>query len=325
MAKYFNYFPKTAYFLEKEKQSLDIVTNLTSKFKFDSNFKENSVVYYDYVVTDGETPEVISDKIYGSPEKHWIILALNDIVHPQLDWPLEQKSLISFIGKKYKERLNTAISQTFIITSVQNPSGSGAIYQVDGLNKPVLTLVRGGVYTFDQSSATNITHQIAFKDDTGVSYTTGVVTTGSVGTAGAKTIITVANNAPNNLRYYCVTHGNNMGNTITVQNNNNTSQMGIDWAQSNYKEHFITETITVVNTGSSTISVNQITEQVYANTTDTSASYTIFANTVVEVSKIKSRKTYFDYEIDNNESKRSIKLLKTEFIPLVEEEFRNLL
>jgi hypothetical protein len=212
MAKYFNYFPTTLYFLEDGKTSLDVVTNLTSKFKFDSNFKENSIVYYEYTVSDGETPEVISDKLYGSPEKHWIILALNDIVHPQLDWPLEQKSLISFIDKKYKERANTANGQT-----------------------------------------------------------------------------------------------------------------GINWAQSNYKEHFVTETITVTTTGSSTISINQITEQVYANTTDTTESYTIFANTVVEVSKIKSRKTYFDYEIDNNESKRSIKILKNEFVSRVEEEFRNLL
>lgn len=106
--------------------------------------------------------------------------------------------------------------QTFNITTVPNPVGAGAIYQVDGVNKPVLALVRGGVYTFDQSAVTNTNHQIAFKDSTGAGYVTGVVTVGTAGTAGAATVFTVAANAPNNLRYYCVTHGDGMGNSIVV-------------------------------------------------------------------------------------------------------------
>jgi len=109
--------------------------------------------------------------------------------------------------------------QTFIITSVPNPEGAGAIYQVDGQNKPVLNLVRGGVYTFIQSAASNTNHPIAFKDDTGAAYTVGVVSTGVPGQTGAQTVFTVAANAPASLRYYCVTHGNNMGNTIVVTGN----------------------------------------------------------------------------------------------------------
>lgn len=106
--------------------------------------------------------------------------------------------------------------QTFIITTVPNPAGPGAIYQIDGVNKPVLNLVRGGVYTFTQSAASNTTHPIAFKDGTGAVYTVGVTSTGVPGQAGARTVIAVAANAPSSLRYYCVTHGNNMGNSIVV-------------------------------------------------------------------------------------------------------------
>lgn len=106
--------------------------------------------------------------------------------------------------------------QTFNITTVPNPAGAGAIYQVDGINNPVLNLVRGGIYTFIQSNSSNTNHPIAFKDSAGAAYTTGVVSTGIPGLAGAQTVFTVAANAPTALRYYCVTHGNNMGNTITV-------------------------------------------------------------------------------------------------------------
>ena len=111
---------------------------------------------------------------------------------------------------------NSAPAETFVITTVPNPEGAGAIYQVNGVNKPVLNLIRGGVYTFDQSAASNINHPIAFKDGTGAFFTTGVVSTGTPGTAGAQTVFTVPINAPDDLRYYCVTHGNIMGNTISI-------------------------------------------------------------------------------------------------------------
>jgi hypothetical protein len=111
---------------------------------------------------------------------------------------------------------SNVVAQTFAITTVPNPNGPGAIYAVNGINKPVLNFVRGGIYTFDQSDPTNTGHPIAFKDSTGAPYTTGVVTTGTPGQPGAQTVIIVANNAPDSLRYFCTVHGNNMGNTITV-------------------------------------------------------------------------------------------------------------
>jgi hypothetical protein len=211
MAKYFNYFPKVPYFLDENNNSLEVITNLTTKFKFDNTFKENSVVYYDYIVKDGETPEIIADKIYGSSEKHWIILLLNDIIHPQIDWPIEQNSLIKLIDNKYESRADVANNQT-----------------------------------------------------------------------------------------------------------------GLQWSQINVKEYYLTEEIKNLSDNSTTISINQITPAVYANTINTVENYTLSNNVTVTVSKTKSTKSYYDYEIENNESKRSIKLLKNEFVSTIEEEFKNL-
>ena len=111
-------------------------------------------------------------------------------------------------------------SKTFIVTVVSD--GYGNIFVIDGVNKPTLNFLRGAVYTFDQSNATNAGHPIAFKDGTGASYTVGVVSTGTPGQVGAQTVITVAANAPDDLRYYCTVHGNDMGNTIAVGSLANT-------------------------------------------------------------------------------------------------------
>ena len=89
-------------------------------------------------------------------------------------------------------------------------------FTINGLEAPKLTLSRAGTYRFDQSDATNVNHTLAFRliDDT--SYTTGVTQVGIAGTAGAYTEIVVGFDTPVNLRYYCTTHGNIMGNLLNV-------------------------------------------------------------------------------------------------------------
>lgn len=108
-------------------------------------------------------------------------------------------------------------NQTFTVT-VQNVSGNK--YFVDGVQTPVLKLARGKTYTFDMSDSSNSGHPLAFKDGSGNSYTTGVTTNGTAGNSGATVVIVVAANAPSSLRYYCTSHGNAMGNTITVIDDN---------------------------------------------------------------------------------------------------------
>jgi hypothetical protein len=101
MAKYFNYFPSTVYTNSDTSTSVDIVTNIISRFAFEKSLKQNSSLFYSYEIQDGETPEMIASKYYGSPEKHWIVLLFNDIIDPQYDWPLDERTLITYINSKY--------------------------------------------------------------------------------------------------------------------------------------------------------------------------------------------------------------------------------
>ena len=115
-------------------------------------------------------------------------------------------SIVSVIG-------SGATTQTFTIT-VLNP-GIGNIFLVDGVQKPVLTLVRGGVYTFNQTAASNAGQQFGFKNEAGAVYTTGVVITGTAGSTGVTTF-TVPQDAPGQLRYYSTSGGDFFGNTLTI-------------------------------------------------------------------------------------------------------------
>lgn len=107
---------------------------------------------------------------------------------------------------------------TFTIT-VQNVGGSNYFF-VDGVQAPALNLIRGYTYIFDQSNNTNSGHPLAFKDGSGNSYTSGVTVNNSAGQANANVTFVIPSNAPASLRYYCTVHGNGMGNTITVGDDN---------------------------------------------------------------------------------------------------------
>lgn len=120
MSKYFSYFPKTLYRPTDENVDLDVVTNIVSRFVIEDSIKENSYAYYFYDVSEEDTPEILAAKLYNDPEKHWIILAMNDIIDPQYDWPLSEKQLSNFIDKKYTSNANTLISQTGLQWSKEN-------------------------------------------------------------------------------------------------------------------------------------------------------------------------------------------------------------
>ena len=77
--------------------------------------------------------------------------------------------------------------------------GTGNRFYINGELAPVLYLQEGNTYIFDQSDSSNTsggTHILAFSTNPNNSpaapYTTGVTTTGTPGTTGAKVTINVA-------------------------------------------------------------------------------------------------------------------------------------
>ena len=213
MSKYFNYFPKTVYSLDST-NNVDAVTSIVSRFSFENSFKDNTSVYYEYNIQDSDTPEIIASKFYGDPEKHWVVFMLNNIIDPQFDWPLDSKTIIEFIDKKY--------------------TANGA-----------------------------------------------------------------ANTTPVN---------------------------GLAWALNISNVHSYYKVITTTgNDGTISIQKFQIDSNTYANTASTTSTYTTDAGETVIIQTTKETKSYYDYEIEQNESKREIKLLKREFVPDVEKEFKRII
>jgi len=216
MAKFFNYFPKTLYTANNRTGGLDTVTNIIARFGFESTLKNNSAAFYKYDIQEGDTPEIIATKFYDNPERHWVVLLFNDIYDPQWDWPLQYKSFIDYVDKKYSvpEYADTA-----------NTSVSGLSWAMNVSN------VQSYVKVVTRTNIDNISIEEKLEVD-------------------ANTYVTIA---PSTVSY-------------TLQDGSS-----------------ITQKIT------------------------------------------KETKSYYDYEMELNESKRSIKLLKPEFIQDVEKEFKKVI
>jgi hypothetical protein len=206
MSKYFNYFPKTVYSLDNT-NNVDTVTSIVSRFSFENSFRDNTSVYYEYDIQDSDTPEIIANKFYGDSEKHWVVLMLNQIIDPQFDWPLDQRTIISFINEKYS--VNASVGQS-----------------------------------------------------------------------------------------------------------------GITWAQGNIHSYYKVETRTTNSTNTDLQTKLQIDANTYANVAATTTNLTLEDGNSITIKVSKETKSYYDYEVEQNETKRTIKLLKPEFVSPIEDELR---
>ena len=105
-----------------------------------------------------------------------------------------------------------------IAVTVSNP-GSGNKYYLDGALQQTALLPKSVTIRFDQSDSSNSSHPLvlsATSDGThnsGSAFTTGVTTVGTPGSAGAYTQVTLEQDAPDILYYYCSNHSG-MGGTV---------------------------------------------------------------------------------------------------------------
>jgi len=59
------------------------------------------LLYDTYDVKDGETPEMIADKLYDDPQLHWIVLFVNNITDRYHQWPMASIQFNQFVNDKY--------------------------------------------------------------------------------------------------------------------------------------------------------------------------------------------------------------------------------
>lgn len=101
---YFNRFPEIFYnFNVKGKDTLFILRDITVNFRILRKALENVTLYDEYDIVDGETPEMVSEKVYDNPNYHWAIMIANQRFDYVNDWVLPYDRLEQYCKDKYGE------------------------------------------------------------------------------------------------------------------------------------------------------------------------------------------------------------------------------
>ena len=98
---YFENFPLTYYTVYDDLSNVKIVTNITVRNKLSKEALDNILLYDEYDIKDGETPEIVADKFYNNPQLHWVVLLTNEIIDPRFDWLLSTNNLNRYCEGKY--------------------------------------------------------------------------------------------------------------------------------------------------------------------------------------------------------------------------------
>lgn len=98
---YFKDFPVLPYpFYLGDKRSYAIARNILRRVAFTDRINERAA-FIDYDVKDGERPEHIANRVYGSPTYHWIVLLANNIIDPYHNWYKSQTAMEQYIQTVY--------------------------------------------------------------------------------------------------------------------------------------------------------------------------------------------------------------------------------
>ena len=97
---YFQNFPLIPYDSVGNGQ-YKLVTNLLKRVALRAKVKTNTSLFDTYNVKEGQTPEMIADKLYGDPNLHWIVMYVNNITDRYHQWPLTTPQFLAFLNDKY--------------------------------------------------------------------------------------------------------------------------------------------------------------------------------------------------------------------------------
>lgn len=107
-----------------------LLTNLMARASILPSILTEASLYYDYDIQDGDTPELVAFKYYGSTDNFWVVMFSNQFLDPQWDWPLSSVVFNNYITEKYGSlSIATSTVHHYEMTVSEQLNGSEEIDQ----------------------------------------------------------------------------------------------------------------------------------------------------------------------------------------------------
>lgn len=93
-------------------------------------FLDDPAAYRLYEIRNGERPDIVSTRLYGSPEFYWTFFVINEFLHDGYRaWPLSEEDLLEYILTEYDGYAITT-QPTFVEDQADSIAGKFALGEV---------------------------------------------------------------------------------------------------------------------------------------------------------------------------------------------------
>ena len=82
------------------------IKNIFRRVKIQDWIQDNVQFFNKYTIRDGERPDTMAERLYGTSERDWIIILTAGITNIRNDWPLSNYDLYRYVEAKYGTDLN---------------------------------------------------------------------------------------------------------------------------------------------------------------------------------------------------------------------------
>ena len=82
------------------------IKNIFRRVKIQDWIQDNVQFFNKYTIRDGERPDTMAERLYGTSERDWIIVLTAGITNIRNDWPLSNYDLYRYVEAKYGTDLN---------------------------------------------------------------------------------------------------------------------------------------------------------------------------------------------------------------------------
>jgi hypothetical protein len=80
-----------------------LLTNILTRAKLLESLQDNPMLFYEYNIQDGDTPEIIAEKYYDDPYRFWMVLYSNNLLDPLWDWPMAERQFTVYLESLYAD------------------------------------------------------------------------------------------------------------------------------------------------------------------------------------------------------------------------------
>ena len=121
-------------------------TNLLKRVAVRTKVRTNTALYDTYDVKEGETPEILADKLYDDVELHWVILLVNNVTDRYHQWPKNTNQLLAYVNDKYS---NVDATHHYEISQVSGDTTIKIDIGTDNTDYPTASIVTNYEYEED--------------------------------------------------------------------------------------------------------------------------------------------------------------------------------